>query len=341
VNLLKKYGSIQGWRDMSLRRLRSWGLNTIGNWAEDSLLMQSAIPFTYALETSIKSWQEDVYDPTWEAHLDSVFARAAMFKTNKYLLGYFVDNEAGWGNLKLLLKLPNNAKLREKWVSELKRKYVSLNAFNYQAKGEFKSWSEVAVCDDPTLVSKDDILLLDSLYTDKYFSTIVQTLKKHDPNHLYLGCRFTRKLKPAHILRIAGKYCDVITVNVYSYEPIKKDMDKWHEYTGKPILIGEHQAALSSVRQLPLRWQTFDHEERYEYFTNYVSKWAHMPYSLGSHWYQYSDQHITGRASNGENQIIGFVDITDQPYQRMIDAARYNFEHIYQWMGLKKDTNLQ
>jgi agarase len=66
-----------------------------------------------------------------------------------------------------------------------------------------------------------------------------------------------------------------------------------------------------------------------------------MPYSLGSHWYQYSDQHITGRASNGENQIIGFVDITDQPYQRMIDAARYNFEHIYQWIGLKKDTNLQ
>ena len=340
VNLLRKYGSIQGWREMSFKRLKSWGLNTIGNWAEDSLLMESEVPFTYALETSIKAWDKDVFDPSWEHHVDSVFSRAATFKNNRYLLGYFVDNEAGWGNLKLLQSLPKEARLREVWVNALKKKYGSLKSLNATAKEEFENWRDVATCGDPGRFAKEDILILDKLYTEKYFGTIVRTLKKHDPNHLYLGCRFTRKLKPAHILEIAGKYCDVITVNVYSYEPIKKDMDKWYELTGKPILIGEHQAALNSSRQLPLRWQTFDHEERYEYFTNYVSKWAHMPYSLGSHWYQYSDQHITGRASNGENQIIGFVDITDQPYQRMIDAARHNFNHIYQWKGLKAESAL-
>jgi hypothetical protein len=115
LNLLKKYGNLAGWRDMTFRRLNSWGLNTIGNWAEDSLLFQSKIPFTYSYETDIKQWNKDVFHPGWERHIDSVFSTAAMWKSNKYLLGYFVDNESGWGNLKLLEQLPEDAFLRKEW----------------------------------------------------------------------------------------------------------------------------------------------------------------------------------------------------------------------------------
>jgi hypothetical protein len=335
VNLLKKYGNLAGWRDMTYSRLNSWGLNTIGNWAEDSLLLQSQTPFTYSFETDIKQWNKDVFHPGWEKHIDSVFFRAARWKSNKYLLGYFVDNESGWGNLKLLEQLPEDAFLRKEWKKYLIKKYLDLQSFNPNNTTNYQSWDGLANEKDQSAFAQEDIIALERLYTDRYFRTVATILKKYDPNHLYLGCRFTRKLKPEHILEIAGKYCDVITVNVYSYEPIKEEMEAWHRQTGRPILIGEHQAALKSSRQLPLRWQTFDEAERYAYFTNYVSVWAKMPFSLGSHWYQYSDQHITGRASNGENQIIGFVDITDQPYESMIEASRYNSAHMYQWHGLK------
>jgi hypothetical protein len=334
LNLLKKYGNLQGWREMSFNRLKSWGLNTIGNWAEDTLIYQSTMPFTWSFETNMNLFKKDVYNPEWSLYVDSVFSAAASFKDNQFLLGYFVDNEGGWGNLNLLSTLPENAYLRLVWKEKLIQIYQGIEAYNEKSGTSYASWEALVNERLQENVPDPDVHLLESLFTERYFQTVSATLQKHDPNHLYLGCRFTRQLKPEHILQIAGRYCDVVTVNVYSYAPVKEEMDAWHRLTGKPILIGEHQAALSSVRQLPLRWQTFTEEERYVYFTNYVKTWAQMPYSLGSHWYQYADQHITGRASNGENQTIGFVDITDQPYEKMIDAARYNAANIYKWHGL-------
>jgi agarase len=127
----------------------------------------------------------------------------------------------------------------------------------------------------------------------------------------------------------------VITVNVYAYAPVREDMEAWHEATGRPILIGEHHVALKSERQYPLRWQVFTEKERYDYYLNYARTWAEMPYSLGCHWYQFADQHLTGRASNGENQIIGFVDITDQPYPQMTKASRNISASMYAWHGVK------
>lgn len=334
LNLLKKYGNLQGWRDMSFKRLKSWGLNTIGNWAEDTLIYQSTLPFTWSFETNLNRFRKDVYDPAWSSYVDSVFSEASSFKNNQYLLGYFVDNEGGWGDLNLFSTLPENSYLRLVWKEKLIQKYQSIEAYNEKNGCLYPSWETLMNERQQSNIPDAEVIILESLFTERYFHTVSATLRKYDPNHLYLGCRFTRQLKPEHILQIAGKYCDVVTVNVYSYEPVKKEMDAWHRLTGKPILIGEHQAALNSARQLPLRWQTFTEEERYVYFTNYVKKWAQMPYALGSHWYQYADQHITGRASNGENQIIGFLDITDQPYEKMIDAARYNAANIYKWHGL-------
>lgn len=334
LNLLKKYGNLQGWREMSFNRLKSWGLNTIGNWAEDTLIFQSIIPFTWSFETNMNLFKKDVYNPKWSVYVDSVFSAAASFKDNQFLLGYFVDNEGGWGHLNLLSTLPENANLRLVWKEKLIQIYQGIEAYNEKSGTSYASWEALVNERIQENVPDPEVHLLENLFTERYFQTVSATLQKYDPNHLYLGCRFTRQLKPAHILQIAGKYCDVVTVNVYSYAPDREEMDAWHRLTGKPVLIGEHQAALSSVRQLPLRWQTFTEEERHVYFTNYVKTWAQMPYALGSHWYQYADQHITGRASNGENQIIGFVDITDQPYEKMIEAARYNAANIYKWHGL-------
>ena len=56
-----------------------------------------------------------------------------------------------------------------------------------------------------------------------------------------------------------------------------------------------------------------------------------MPFSLGCHWYQFNDQHLTGRLSNGENQVIGLVDITDQPHPELTEAIGICSKKIYQW----------
>lgn len=338
-NVLRKYGSLPAWRSLLFRRMHAWGLNTIGNWSEKEILKQSHIPFTYSFRTTrnknltFKGNLSDVFNPEWENYIDSVFAEAREWKDNPYLLGYFVDNEAGWGNPKLLEKLPADCPTRKEWENVIKRQYQTIAELNKSWNTAFSTWDEVRNLKKniKSETFQEDMISFEAHYAEYYFKLIRNTLKKHDPNHLYLGCRFTKRIKPAHILKQAGKYCDVVTVNVYSLVPEKKRMQKWYQLTGRPILIGEHHLPKKSDRQLPPHYQTFTSKERQHYYQQYVKTWAEMPFSVGCHWYQLVDQHITGRASNGENQVIGLVDITDQPHNEMIEAIKQSSQKIYEW----------
>ena len=65
---------------------------------------------------------------------------------------------------------------------------------------------------------------------------------------------------------------------------------------------------------------------------NFVEVWARRPYSLGCHYFQLIDQPLTGRG-DGENRTIGWLDITDQPYEDLVRAARAVLPRIYEWHG--------
>jgi hypothetical protein len=49
---------------------------------------------------------------------------------------------------------------------------------------------------------------------------------------------------------------------------------------------------------------------------------AENPDFVGAHWFQYVDQPLTGRTLDGENGHVGFVTVTDQPYDELVAAAR-------------------
>ncbi len=340
-NVLRKYGTIEKWHDTMFKRIKYWGLNTIGNWSVKEILMKSDIPFTYSFRTtenekfSFGHGMNDVFHPGWKAYVDGVFKEAAEFKNNPYLIGYFVDNEGGWGDLNLLDIMPPNCASRAAWEKFIRKKYKSLTSVNNAWNSNLSDWDSLrnmnSLEENESRTYLSDIVAFETLYAEEYFSTIKQTLQTYDPNHLYLGCRFTKRLKPEHILKTAGRYCDVITVNVYDLVPLNERMDKWHELTGRPILIGEHHLPLSSHRQLPPHYRAFTPKERFKYYQEYVQSWANQPYSLGCHWYQLADQHITGRYSNGENQTIGLVDITDKPYPDLIKAVQISSMNMYNW----------
>jgi len=46
-------------------------------------------------------------------------------------------------------------------------------------------------------------------------------------------------------------------------------------------------------------------------YTDYMTSVFENPNFVGAHWFQYMDQPIVGRAWDGENGNVGFVDITD------------------------------
>lgn len=345
LNLLRKYGQIDRWRSRVFERLNQWGINTIGNWSEDSLLFQSEIPFTKSFDTKIPAYMaghgiSDFFHPGWVAAVDSVLMEALRFKENKYLLGYFVDNEQGWGKgdfSGFLETLSDSSWSRKVWAEMLQQKFKTIESLNRQRKTSFSSWDEVRLLKDRSVfpLLQEEIVAFETAFAAQYFGVVSSTLKKYDPNHLYLGCRFTRQPKPWHIMQTAGKYCDVITVNVYTF--IAKELETWHNTTQKPILIGEHHVPLASERQFPPNYKCFPEKERKEYYLKYVERWAKIPFSLGCHWYQFADQHLTGRSTDGECQTVGLVDITDQPHRHMIEAVNKAAVKIYNWHSMSSN----
>lgn len=167
-------------------------------------------------------------------------------------------------------------------------------------------------------------------YADTYFSKVVGILKQYAPNHLYLGCRFLREPPPQPVMAAAGRYAEVVTVNCYAMEPEEALFQQWHAATGCPILIGEHHFPLVSQRQLPPLYPAFTAAEREQAYAGYLKSWASQPYSLGAHWFQWVDQHPTGRG-DGENQTIGLVDVTDQPYPELRKVLRHAAGALPQW----------
>jgi len=62
--------------------------------------------------------------------------------------------------------------------------------------------------------------------------------------------------------------------------------------------------------------------QRGEAYARYVQAAAKDPNVVGAHWFEYTDQPVSGRALDGENAHVGLVGITDLPFQSFVEAVR-------------------
>ena len=159
---------------------------------------------------------------------------------------------------------------------------------------------------------------------EKYFSTVAAAMKTALPNHLYLGCRFAWGGPDAW--RAAARHCDVVSFNFYERRPTK---DLPPDAVDKPIIVGEfHFGALDRGLLNTACAPTFDQEERAQCFKDYVNACLDNRRYVGCHWFQYSDQALTGRY-DGENYQCGFVSVCDVPYPELVKACREIAAQMY------------
>jgi len=335
ANLLRKYG--QNWAQrhaaVAHARLRSWGMNTIANWSDPQIYLRRKTPYTlpvYYRSPRIRGskgyWGKfpDVFDPAFATALAAAFARQKdKTASDKWCIGYFVNNELGWGNDVSLaiaaLASPPDQPAKKAFIADLKAKYSTIAALNTAWGTKHKSWEHLSAnrgAPDRTRARAD----LRTFYTktaETYFRTIRRELKKVAPNHLYLGCRFAWVNDLA--ARAAAKYCDVICYNRYKYAV--EDL-RLPGNIDRPIVIGEfHFGALDrGMFHTGLR-KARHQKHRGELYAAYVRGALRNPLIVGTHWFQYKDQATTGRG-DGENYQIGFVDICDSPYPETIEACR-------------------
>ncbi len=341
-NIIRKYGSLDAWYETLSKRFSNWKVNSIGHTLEKNIPHVLQFPYTKMFITTnnkklqIKNGLCDYFNPEWENYTDSVLSKATKHKNDSFLIGYLVDSDINWNHLNLLSILPENAYGRFEWERILKRKYSwSLRNLNSAWETGYTNWDTIRnlkKINKRTILR--DYLDFEEAFIEKYYKTISRTLKKYDPKHLLICSGNNILHLPDHIVSSLGKYYNILLVTIHNSLPDKINLTKIYREIGKPILVEGQNLPLASKKQLPAKKKLYTSKERSIYLQNFVKVCAEMPFIVGCHWKQFVDMPIIDNPSDGRNKIIGFVDVTDQPYEDMINAIRICGQSVYRWQNV-------
>jgi hypothetical protein len=373
ANLERKYGKdwYSSWQAMSLERLSAWGFNTIANWSDPRLYVSKKTPYVATLnicgEDSGRGrcpgmeqlahippfptgmWIYDTFDPRFPEAVDrSVRAFAAQRRNDPWLIGYFVDNELPWGFMRNdrtryglaieALSLVAASPAKRAFVEQLRTRYGNIEKLNAAWNSRLASWQELLQKPyrpkGEFTAAREDMGAFVKEYASRYFRTIRDTLRKYDPNHLYLGVRFAWLVREyfswttAEVEEAATQYCDVISFNVY----LPRVDANWDflKRLDKPTIIGEFNISVPDRGVYPdIVVGASSQAERARMYQEFVRSIVDHPDFVGCHFWQYVDEPLTGGADGGENTGTGFVTLTDTVYPEMVVAAKSVHAEVY------------
>ncbi len=349
ANLLRKYGPTwqATYAALAHRRVKSWGLNTIGVWSDRKIVRSVGARTAYfeivytnrgrRIAGSDGWWQAfpDPFDPEFASKITDQMKQLQRegITDDPWCIGFFVDNELSWKHDTYLaeatLASPADQPAKRVFVEQLKAKYADIAELNKVWGTTHKSWQDLlehkGVPENKAGAAED----LRTFYTrlaEAYFSGCRDAVKVVAPNHLYLGCRFPYQVN-ALVTGAAKKYCDVMSVNWYQYS-----VDGFEVPGGLdlPLIIGEfHFGALDRGLFHTGLKKVANQNERAVAYKRYVNEALHHPNIVGVTWFKFSDEPNTGRWLDTENYQIGFLDVCDNPYLETIAAAREVGRDLY------------
>ena len=211
----KKYGAKAVWETNTLARLGRWGFNLLGAGCDNDL-QHRGLAHTVYLDIGGKMAKKggecairpnpgnvpcggfpNVFAPEWEWMCEKVAREmCAKAKDDPDLVGYFIDNElAWWGNGGM-------------WEDDA----LAGGLFDIVAALPQDNPARKALAGQTSKVAFLEVL------AERYFSVATAAIRRADPNHLILGCRFAG-FKGAHevVWRAAGRHCDIVTFNCYPW----------------------------------------------------------------------------------------------------------------------------
>jgi hypothetical protein len=347
ANLFRKFG--ENWRDENLRvtfeRFHSWSFNTLDDNPtrdEERLGIAKKIPYFVGVWIGgVKSlaardgyWGPiyDVFEPEFPAIAERTIAGVAGGIANDpWCIGAFIDNELSWGNESAIgiaaLRSPPEQPAKQVMLEDLQKKYETIERLNAAWDASYPSWEALAqsTSGPDRKKANADLVAFTARFCDRYFSVHRDLFKKAAPNHMYLGCRFSRSNEPA--VRAAAKYCDVISFNRYQYTVADLRLPKGED---KPVLISEfHFGALDRGLFHPTLGPTIDQNDRARKIKNFVHSAIDNPLIVGVNWYMYRELSSTGLPDD-EIYQLGLVDVCDRPYPETIQAFRELGGELYQ-----------
>ena len=361
------YPSAEAWADETAARLRDWGFTSLGA-ASDTALMagrgflhvsNSALRMGQAFSTTNDEHSicpstgapctalPNVFHPDFPAFCDKIAAeRCAAAKDDPNLLGWYIDNELAWwgqnsqrtagvtGVFDAIMEFPPEHSARrelERWLGEF-------NA-EAQSRRETQSGNPTNAGFVEAAPSASVKLAFLRHFARTYFEITTAAIRRHDPNHLILGCRFAG-LVGAHpvVWEEAGRFCDVVSFNCYPWAdldrgvvldekcgiPMSERFLEYHGYAKRPIIVSEWSfPALDTGRpcfkgagqRVPTQ------KERAEASALFLRTMLAQPFVVGCEYFMWCDRPAQGAGkANAEDCNYGLVNEENVPYGELLAA---------------------
>ena len=251
---LTNYASKAEWETETLGRLKAWGFTMLGAGDNRSLAHRGLVHTVFLsigdrLCSGDPEWYicenlhapgtafPNVFHPDFaKACAWTAEKRCAPHRNDPWLFGYFLDNEFAWWGRR-------GGKLDSglfDTVNDLPDAHSAKRALVRFVGGR--------------KVTPAIKLAFLELCAERYFAIASAAVRKADPNHMVLGCRFagTGGAHPA-VWRIAGKHSDIVTFNCYPWadldrnavfdrrggERIADHFQRFYDVVRKPFIITE------------------------------------------------------------------------------------------------------
>lgn len=276
-SVLEKRGSAEQWKEVTLERLKAWGVNTLGGWSSEEL--RDVVPYTVVLSMGTGMWWRsaesrrsavpDFFSGEFEQHAAAQARSAAAHVNDPFLLGYFLANELPWlpdhrmspDLFSGYVAMPAEAPGKKQLVRFFRERYANDDEFGKVWDIDPDDWAglaevgSLAACDEKRARMDRDAFVL--LAARQYFKVATEAVRAVDPNHLILGCRFIWQTAARSVVQACGEHCDVVSTNCYETGPVGRVLlagaysgitrmpgdryafTRFGEVTGKPVLITE------------------------------------------------------------------------------------------------------
>jgi hypothetical protein len=360
----QKYGSETNWAAATLRRLKAWGFNTLAAGHSASLRHQGLPHIEFLSLGSSFAGRDDlcprttwtgfpnVFSPNWARHCDLVARRqCARGADDPWLLGYFLDNELEWlgktwkpdGLFPEVWKKPAAHTGKQAWLALLQQELGGIEKFNAEFGTAFAGFAALGADVTPRpargALGAQLAQAWARLVAERYFAVASAAVRRHDPHHMVFGCRFAGSAPD--VWDIAGKYCDVVTVNIYPFLDVERGVPEkefskvrdWQQQAGRPLAVTEWSfpaldAGLPSRHGAGMRVDT--QAQRAQCFAHYQDFLFRLPFVVGSSYFMWLDEPALGISSTfPEDSNYGLIDGNDEPYPLITAAAAQLNADVY------------
>jgi len=355
-NMQAKYGGEALWADAVAAQLKTWGFNTLPAnhspllryrdfahilflaWGSEFSSMDDIVPRT--------TWTgvPNVFSPKWPRYCDKMARlHCAPNRGDPWLIGYFIDNElewygknyAPWGVFAEAWKKPAGHSAKQAWLTFVREQINDVGTFNTHWGTHLDSLDALAAHTNPGSPQCDAAHNLARgflrLVADRYFRVAAEAIRRHDGNHLVLGCRFAGDAPD--FWDIAGKYSDIVSLNTYPRIDVDRGvpadllafLKERYEKCRRPMMITEWSfpaldAGLPSKHGAGMRVDTQAQKARcFDFYQTFLFS---LPFMVGSNYFMWVDEPAEGISRTfPEDSNYGLVNVQGVPYKLLTDVC--------------------